>query len=54
MREDRVILLLRSDGVDLAAYEDKFVGVQGEIDKSVKWPIETLNVTGVVLPPENK
>ncbi len=54
IREDRVLFLLRSDAVDLTAWEDKFVGIEGEVDTSVRWPIQTVKVTGVVLPPERK
>jgi SH3-like domain-containing protein len=54
IREDRVVYLLLSDTLDLSVYEDKFVGIEGDIDTSVRWPIQTLKVTGVVLPPEKK
>lgn len=51
IREDRVVFLLRGDAVDLSKYEDKFVGIEGDVDDSVKWPIPTVKVRGVVLPP---
>ena len=51
IRDDRVTHLLLSETVDLAGYEGKLVGIEGEVDKSVKWPIPALKVTRVVLPP---
>ena len=49
--EGRVTHILHSEVVDLTLYEGKLVGIEGEVDDSIKWPVPALKVTGIALPP---
>ncbi|HUV39653.1 MAG TPA: hypothetical protein VMY39_08550, partial [Planctomycetota bacterium] len=52
LKDGRMTHLLYSDTINLALYSGRTVGIEGTIDTSLKWPIPTIKVTGLVLNPD--
>jgi uncharacterized protein YraI len=52
VKDEHMTHLLYSPTIDLAIYEGKTVGIEGEVDNSLKWPLPAIKVTGVVLAPK--
>ena len=53
IQNGRLTHLLYSDTVDLDRYVGVEVGLQGEAEKSIKWPVPVIRVTGAVLSPDD-
>lgn len=51
IKDEHMTHLLYSPTVDLTIYEGKTVGIEGDVDTSLKWPLPAIKVTGVVLAP---
>jgi len=52
LKDGRMTHMLYSETINLALYAGKTVGVEGEVDTNLKWPIPTIRVTGLVLNPD--
>jgi uncharacterized protein YraI len=51
VKDEHMTHLLYSPTIDLTIYEGKTVGIEGEVDNTLKWPLPAIKVTGVVLAP---
>jgi len=51
VKDEQMTHLLYSPTIDLTIYEGKIVGIEGEVDNTLKWPFPAIKVTGVVMAP---